>query len=223
MKPIELADNVWSVAPESMSRVYLIVGEDRALLVDSGAGDTELKSLVAALTDRPVDVVNTHNHGDHMAANKDFRNVYMHPADIAALPDASGFLPVTEGYVFDLGGREVAVIETPGHTPGSISLYDAQSGLTFTGDMVSKQPIFYIKGDADPDAFAASWKKLRSLDKPMFGAHDPTVNGRDTLDRLQELLALFLAGKIEPTPFEGPMKAEIYRAPNGCAFLCPKM
>ena len=223
MKPIELAWHTWSVIPESFARAFLIEGTERALLIDTGAGDTDLKSLVLALTDKPVDVVNTHNHGDHMAANDAFGDVYMHPADLARLKEPGKIKPVKEGFVFNLGGREVAVIETPGHTPGSISLYDQRSGLLFTGDMVSKDPpIYFIEGDANAEDFAASLKKLRSLDKPMFGAHDPTVNGRETLDKLLETLALFVAGKIKPVPAEGPMPADLYISPNGTGFRCPK-
>ena len=223
MTPLQLAENVWSPIPESFARVFLVVGERRALLIDTGAGETDLKAAVDSITDKPVDVVNTHNHGDHMAANGAFGRVFMHPADIAGVKDPAGLVPVTEGYRFDLGGREVEVIETPGHTPGSISLLDRVSGILFTGDMVSKQPIFYIKGDADPVAFAASWQKLWELDKPMYGAHDPTVNGRDTLEKLQETLALFLAGKLEPIPAEGPMPGDLYISPNGTGFRCLKI
>jgi hydroxyacylglutathione hydrolase len=43
-------------------------------------------------------------------------------------------LPIQQGFVFDLGGRKLEVIETPGHTKGSICLLDAKNKLLFTGD-----------------------------------------------------------------------------------------
>jgi hydroxyacylglutathione hydrolase len=43
-------------------------------------------------------------------------------------------IPVNEGRVFDLGGKKIQIIETPGHTPGEIVLLDVQDKLLFTGD-----------------------------------------------------------------------------------------
>lgn len=44
------------------------------------------------------------------------------------------YLPLTEGKIFNLGGRRIQVIETPGHTPGEICLLDIDNKLLFTGD-----------------------------------------------------------------------------------------
>ncbi len=45
---------------------------------------------------------------------------------------------IEEGYVFDLGGRTVTVYETPGHSPGSVSLFDDKTQSLFTGDLISR-------------------------------------------------------------------------------------
>jgi hydroxyacylglutathione hydrolase len=47
---------------------------------------------------------------------------------------ATKLIPVKDGDVFDLGGRQLTVIATPGHTPGSICLVDKEHKLLFTGD-----------------------------------------------------------------------------------------
>jgi hydroxyacylglutathione hydrolase len=55
-------------------------------------------------------------------------------AEEAARLSNAELLPVKDGHIFDLGGRKLEVIETPGHTPGEIVLLDAASKLIFTGD-----------------------------------------------------------------------------------------
>ncbi|MEG0768510.1 MAG: MBL fold metallo-hydrolase, partial [Ruthenibacterium sp.] len=49
-------------------------------------------------------------------------------------------LPVEQGFVFDLGGRTLEVIETPGHTRGCISLLDSKNKLLFDGDVLVSTP-----------------------------------------------------------------------------------
>ena len=44
------------------------------------------------------------------------------------------YLPMEEGMEFDLGGRVLKVIHTPGHTPGEVSILDETSRILFTGD-----------------------------------------------------------------------------------------
>lgn len=54
---------------------YLIVGAARALLFDSGIGLVPLKPVVEALTDKPVTVLNSHSHFDHVGANHEFADI----------------------------------------------------------------------------------------------------------------------------------------------------
>ncbi|TEU10910.1 MBL fold metallo-hydrolase [Candidatus Bathyarchaeota archaeon] len=54
---------------------YLVQGEERAALVDTGNGIGDIKGLVEELTDLPVTVVNTHAHGDHIGMNHAFEEV----------------------------------------------------------------------------------------------------------------------------------------------------
>ncbi len=216
-----IAPGVWNVIPNGMAAAYLVVGEERALLIDSGAGEVDVKAVCAEITELPVDLVNTHYHGDHTAANKDFDNVHMHPADVRKLTEWSQVTPVAEGFVFDLGGRQLEVIEIPGHTPGGIALYDKAANIMFTGDTVGRMPIFLVEGDYDLDAFEGSIKKLQTYGADMYGAHDMEVNRADTLEKLLETLALYRAGKIEPAPASAPLTGKVYMSANGTGFICP--
>lgn len=67
--------------------LYLVEGEKRAALVDSGMGVAQnLRQLVESLTDKPVDCILTHGHPDHAGAAPLFDQVYMNDGDVPLLP-----------------------------------------------------------------------------------------------------------------------------------------
>src|SRR5580765_2946871 len=55
---------------------YLIVGEKKALLFDTGMGISDIKKVVAELTGLPIIVLNSHTHDDHVGGNWEFTDVY---------------------------------------------------------------------------------------------------------------------------------------------------
>ena len=74
----ELPDRVFLVAEPAHVNSFLVVGTDRAVLVDSGLGIGRVRPVVEALTDRPVSVVNTHYHWDHVGGNEEFEDSAIH-------------------------------------------------------------------------------------------------------------------------------------------------
>ena len=73
--------------------IYLVEGDKRALLIDTGLGAVDMQSEIAELTSLPYDVVNTHGHGDHTGGNIYYPAVYMHEG---AREDARGFLALNK-------------------------------------------------------------------------------------------------------------------------------
>jgi glyoxylase-like metal-dependent hydrolase (beta-lactamase superfamily II) len=55
---------------------YLIVGQKRALLFDTGMGISDIKKLTAELTKLPIIVMNSHTHDDHVGGNWEFDTIY---------------------------------------------------------------------------------------------------------------------------------------------------
>src|SRR5215831_18360112 len=68
-----------------------------------------------------------------------------------------------EGDKVDLGGRDLTVLHTPGHTPDSICLLDERNGVLFGGDTINTGPIYAQEPDSDVEAFARSTRRLADL------------------------------------------------------------
>jgi glyoxylase-like metal-dependent hydrolase (beta-lactamase superfamily II) len=108
-----------------------------------------------------------------------------------------------DGDKFDLGGRTIEVIATPGHTPDAISLIDRANGLLFTGDAYYPAPIWLFRPETDFNAYAASIRRLAALApqiKLVLGAHNVPVASPEVLPRLVAAFDEVRAGKIKPVP-----------------------
>ena len=158
---------------------YLVVGRDRACVIDTMNGYTDLHEAVRRLTDKPVTVVNTHGHPDHIFGNVYFQEAFLHPDDRAlarSFAEDPAFLTVCRekslamppfrdirpGDTIDLGGRTLAVYALPGHTPGGILLLLREDRVLFTGDSVNHHLWMQLDGCLPLRAF------LKELDKVMF-------------------------------------------------------
>ena len=95
---------------------------------------------MASITKKPVMLVATHVHPDHTgSAINYFPELYLNAADTVNIPQ---MMPNYKGKViflkdreiFDLGGRQIEVVFTPGHTPGSTTFIDKAAGYGFSGD-----------------------------------------------------------------------------------------
>lgn len=162
--------------------LYLLFGRDEALLIDTGAGGLRIRPTVDRLIaqwrarhkDRPVrlTVAHSHSHGDHHAGDAEFverpdtRVVGLKPGDVAAAFHI-GDWPETIG-TYDLGGRILDVIPTPGHEPAHMMVYDRRTRLLFSGDMLYPGRL-YVPRDQFP-AFRASAERLSA-----FAAQHPIV------------------------------------------------
>jgi glyoxylase-like metal-dependent hydrolase (beta-lactamase superfamily II) len=124
-----------------------------------------------------------------------------------------------DGDKFDLGGRTLEVLATPGHTPDSIALIDRANGLLFTGDTYYPAPIWLFRPETDLAAYAASIRRLAVLEpdiKQVLGAHNIPVASPAVLRKLVAAFDKVHAGKIPATP-DSPRKV-LYKT-DGFTFL----
>jgi glyoxylase-like metal-dependent hydrolase (beta-lactamase superfamily II) len=85
MKTKQLTHGVYLLNEYDSSNCYLVIGEEKALLIDCGLGFCDLKGEVEKLCDKPLTVVATHGHVDHIGGAGQFGRVYIHPLDTALL------------------------------------------------------------------------------------------------------------------------------------------
>ena len=135
--------------------MFLLFGNDRALLLDTGATADPERFPLRAKVDRLIAVwlarnpregyglvvAHTHGHGDHVAADGQFAGragTTVVPKDAGAVRSFVGF---GDGWpertvTFDLGGRVLEVLGSPGHQEAAITVYDPWTGVLLTGDTV---------------------------------------------------------------------------------------
>jgi glyoxylase-like metal-dependent hydrolase (beta-lactamase superfamily II) len=168
--------------------LYLLVGSQRALLIDTGAvsdaREMPLAQTVRGLlpqADFPLLVVHTHGHLDHRSGDGQFAGDAHTQIVGTALEDVQShfhFSHWPDGAAqIDLGERVVEVLPTPGHYPSELSYYDRQTGLFFSGDFLLPGRLLI----ADKDADLASARRVAR-----FAAEQPisyVLGGHIELDR----------------------------------------
>jgi len=163
--------------------LYLIFGRDKALLVDTGAGNTvdtaiEIQKVIARwqkLNQHPAPVAlivaHSHGHGDHVSGDKGFEgmaNVTMVPANPEALQKAFGIAkwPEDPGSI-DLGDRVIDVLGIPGHQPAHVAYYDRKTAILLTGDHLYPGRLYV----SDFPAYLASTRRLVEFTETRPVAH----------------------------------------------------
>ena len=101
-------------------------------------------------------------------------------------------VPLRDADVVDLGDRRFEVIPLPGHTPGSIGLWEADTGVLFSGDAVYDGPLLDFGPDSDVPAYRQTMRRLRELPvRTVHAGHDPSFGAR----RLHELADAYLEAR----------------------------
>lgn len=128
--------------------LYLIFGRDKVLLVDTGAEGGRIRPTVDGLIANWLSahkrksislvVAHSHSHGDHVAGDAAFRDrpdttvIGLKPEDVAAAFGIAKW-PAAAGK-FDLGGRVLDILPTPGHQAAAIMVYDRRLKILLSGD-----------------------------------------------------------------------------------------
>lgn len=100
--------------------------------------------------------------------------------------------PVDEGDVIDLGDRAFRVLHLPGHSPGSIGLFEDATGLFFSGDTIFDGHLHDDVYHSVPEQLALSMERVKELPvTALHGGHGPSI-GRE---RMVEVADTYIAGR----------------------------
>jgi len=104
----EFRKGIFEIDEFDCGSIFVVVGEDRALLLDMGTGIGDLKWVLEnRITDKPYDVAVTHNHGDHIGGAGWFDKIWIHPADMNwSDPSVAPSLTFRKGYAETIRNRE---------------------------------------------------------------------------------------------------------------------
>jgi hydroxyacylglutathione hydrolase len=164
----DLGNGIWRIQAiqGTLSTVYVIGGKKEVLVIDACSGQEGLKEIVGNIAgSRVIKLALTHGHFDHSGGIKYFTEVYLHKADTGLLPKDSE-IPrkyIDEGYVFDLGDRQIEILSIPGHTPGSIAFYDKEDRLLFTGDGIGSTSVWAHISNDPLTVYLATVKRLEGM------------------------------------------------------------
>ena len=169
---------------------YVIVNEQNGecLLIDPGDEPSKIIELIENNQWKPLKIINTHNHIDHVRHLFQVKNhfdipFYIHEDDLPLLeslkeqalffgldcspiPEVDGFL--SDGDVFEMDNQTVKILHTPGHSPGSISIY--LQGDVFVGDVLFKGSI------GRTDLYGGNYQRLmNSIRDKLLTLPDETI------------------------------------------------
>ncbi len=167
----KITPNTWVISFMGGTQfMYLLEGEEKSLLIDTGYGVGNLKAHVESLTTKPIVVANTHFHPDHSAGNGEFEEVMVSAGWEIDAPSVNtpGFIPfdlsklphpdykkkiVGEGDIIDLGNRKIQVLTVKdAHCNSSLFFFDEENGMIFVGDELEAAQVNMFDNSCNPEA-----------------------------------------------------------------------
>ena len=220
----KLDDTTWCINFMNGSQnIYLLEGEEKALLLDTGYGTGTLRAFVERLTDKEILVANTHFHPDHSAGNGEFEKVFLSKGAEIDAPSINGFGPfdlsklpypnyervyIGEGDKIELGGRTIEVLGVlPAHCNSSLFFLDRGHKMFFTGDEMEAAQVLMYDNSNNPDApynvkerldnFYKNNKRIQELSEEydyLLPNHNGVVIAKSYVQEFIELVEHIYAG-----------------------------
>lgn len=230
---------------------YLIEGKNCALLFDTGPGLRNIAPVVDSLAAKPLVALPSHMHFDHTGNLCQFPHIAMADLTVLRACERDGVFHASDdlyighyenmvwkpvrvttwwpiGHRIDLGGRQLEIIHTPGHSPDSISLFDARANILFAADFIYPGDLYAQVPGSDLQEYLHSADHLLPLindQTKIFCCHGkpddvgqhraPLMNRRDILDLSAALKNLKISGK---RPSETPINDRMTLLANEAAY-----
>lgn len=165
---------------QESSCTYLLIGREKALVIDPGMNRNSIRNYIESITDLPLVVCNTHAHFDHTASNGQFRDcpIYMSASAIFECKNNNRLInpeeynlnyesiAIEEGFRIDLGDREIEAIAMGCHSQGSLGYIDHEYKILFSGDEIESGQV--LIDDKKNSGFGCVERYLNNLLKLKF-------------------------------------------------------
>ena len=208
----QLSEHLWRITDSTATCCYLVVGTERACLLDTTNGLDDIRPVVRNITDKPVFVILTHAHLDHMGCSGLFDEVWLNPADAPVyafksslahrLTDAKNrlhrdlteemlppiytgtFRDLTDGQQFELGGISVRMLSVPGHTPGMMCALLPEERTIIFGDACGVAVMLMDQFSSTVSEYRKSLLHLKEYED----SYDTIYRNHGTFESPKELL-----------------------------------
>ena len=211
---------------------YLVIGTDRAMLIDTGYGIGDLKGYIRTLTDLPLTVYITHGHVDHASGTAAFDDVHMSHYDLELfqkhcnlkfrkemlknsgldllerdyMPDRKApFINIKDQETIDLGGVHVVMIHVPGHTKGTFVPLIKEDNIIVFGDASGVGTLICLEGSTTIREYLRSLKYLKTYENQydmILRQHGTCTSSLSLLNENIENCELILSHKDDHIPTE---------------------
>lgn len=216
-----ICDGTWQITEGTGSEavyMYLFEGKERCMLLDTGYGEIPLPEIIQNISRKPLTVVLSHGHFDHIGGSFHFPEVFISESDIETYRINSEILkldhipvstrvkklPVSpDGKIvpINLGMRQISFIPVPGHTVGSICCFDSVTRNLFTADTCCKGDVLLcMRTSTSLETYSESINKLLTLESNVhetWPAHHETPLGTMIFHEYREALDIMFSGKAK--------------------------
>lgn len=207
-----LNDHVIRIIDKLNVCMYLVIGSERACLIDTGYGYKGLRAYVESLTDKPLFILLSHGHIDHAFGIYEFEDadIYIHEEDLqtykvhsdleyrdrflkshgAALNDdfqkerEMVFKTIENGQVFDLGDFHIQAVHVPGHTKGMMMFLLEEERIMLFGDACGANTMIMEDCSGNLSDYLRSLRDLKKMD----GLYDMIYRNHGTFVSEKSLL-----------------------------------
>lgn len=194
----QIAEDTWCITDGWHNFVYLLIGEEKALLIDSCSGEGNIRAVVGGITEKPVMVLSTHGHFDHTGGNSCWPEAWMTKEAVVHAKEPFGPIHekwfhskpypdykihyIEDGQRIDLGQRTVEIISIPAHSEGSVAVLDKNTRFLFTGDEIESGQVIWIVRNQSVSLKELAQMHKTNMEKLLEYRHDydyiwPAHNG----------------------------------------------
>lgn len=203
-------DNFTCIRCKSGELLYLLEGDSRCVLIDTGFAEHHPGEYVKSLTDKPVTVFLTHGHIDHAMGAPEFGDVYLNQKDISLYQKQckteKKFYALEDGMVFDFAPFHIEAYEFPGHTPGSMIFLIREMGILILGDACNNATFLFDESSLP----LSEYKKMLQVNRDrLAGKYDRVLISHhimdaavDIMDQMEVVCDDILSGETDDIPFE---------------------